>query len=282
MLISLHSRPSLRSSRVLGDAPPPLAPEPVAILAFHRIANRPDDELSFPPARLRQLCAYWRAEYQVVSLGDCLGLAPRMRQSSAAFHPRLVLTFDDGYADNAETAAGILAAAGLPAAFFLPSALIGSSLSYPWDASYSPPPRIMNWAQARQLLRSGFTIGSHTRTHARLSACDPPRREVELRQSRAELERALGVAILDFAFPFGGPGDCRDEDRHAVARAGYRCCLSCYGGLADVAQPLRLRRISMSPRYHATPKAWERQLQRAWREFQCEPAASPAGIRARG
>lgn len=231
----------------------------VGIAAFHRIADGPDDGLSFPPSRFRELCAYWRAEYEVLPLDALFGPLPAAR----AF--RLILTFDDGYADNAEIAAPILEQFGLPATFFLATDFLDapSGRGFPWDRSHRPLPRIMTWRQVETLSRAGFGIGSHTCTHVRLSQCTPPiaRREVE--RSRQQLQAHLGRPVQDFAYPFGGRADCTDGDRRRVQAAGYRCCLGCYGGLSRVGEdPYRLPRIAVNPRDYLTPSAWERQFRR--------------------
>lgn len=245
---------------------PAAAPAPI-IMAFHRIAEHPADELSLPPAVFRALCRHWRARYEVTTLERILSAAPGEGGDGAGAAagggpPRLALTFDDGYADNFETAAPILAEFGFSATFFLATDFIGSNRSFPWDANLRRPPRIMNWDQARELLAAGFALGSHTRSHPRLAKCDNETAARELRESRAELEQRLGAPVLDFAYPFGGAADCREANRAAARAAGYRCCLSCHGGRADARDPFHLNRVSASPVYHATPRDWERQMRR--------------------
>lgn len=233
----------------------------VGIAAFHRIADGPDDGLSFPPARFRDLCAYWRAEYEVLPLGALMAPLP------ATHRLRLALTFDDGYADNAEIAAPILDQFGLPATFFLATDVLNApGRGFPWDQPHRPPPPIMSWRQAADLAQAGFGIGSHTCTHVRLARCDPATARAELTRSRQQLEARLGQKVLDFAYPYGGRADCTDRDRALVQAAGYRSCLSCYGGLSRLGgDPYHLRRIAINPRDYPTPSAWARQLHR-WLE----------------
>ncbi|MGH9474732.1 MAG: polysaccharide deacetylase family protein [Terriglobales bacterium] len=232
-----------------------LAPRSHCIAALHRIAAG-DSELDYPPAKFAELCRYWRDHYETLTL-DCL--LARLAHGHVATQPALVITFDDGYADNAETAADILDRYGLNATFFIPTGAMGGENRFPWDKGQIPRPRLMTWQQVGALHAAGFGIGSHTVTHTRLSAVRGGDLAVELSASRARLEAELGEPVLDFAYPFGGPGDCDFTARTAVRAAGYRCCLSCHGGLvAPGDSPWRLHRIAVSPRWHANPRAWTR------------------------
>jgi peptidoglycan/xylan/chitin deacetylase (PgdA/CDA1 family) len=239
---------------------------PYCVVAFHRIAApaRADDELSYAPDAFAALCRYWREHFEVLSLDR---LWARLAQGDVADHPCLSITFDDGYADNAEVAAPVLDQLDLSATFFLCSGAVGTQPRFPWDAGLSPPPRLMSWTQARELHRAGFGIGSHTVSHARLAAVRGAALSSELEDSRRRLASELGEAPLDLAYPFGGIADCDEVARTAARAAGYRSCFGCHGGLIAAGDsPYRLNRISISPRYHPTPQAWARAYTRArWR-----------------
>jgi peptidoglycan/xylan/chitin deacetylase (PgdA/CDA1 family) len=239
---------------------------PYCVVAFHRIATpaREDDDLSYPAAALDALCRYWRDHFEVLSL-DCL--LARLAHGDAADRPCLSITFDDGYADNAEIAAPVLDRLELSATFFLCTGAVGAANHFAWDAGLAPRPRLMSWDQARELHRAGFGIGSHTVSHARLSSVRGAALAEELQASRRRLEAELGEATADLAYPFGGLDDCDDIARTAARVAGYRSCFSCHGGLIAAGDSLyRLNRIAISARYHPTPQAWARAYTRArWR-----------------
>ncbi|HUX66052.1 MAG TPA: polysaccharide deacetylase family protein [Terriglobales bacterium] len=232
------------------------APWPYSIVAFHRIGGGAVHELDYPAAGLEALGRYWRDHYEILTL-DCL--LARLAHRDAATHPCLTITFDDGYADNAEVAAPILDRLNLSATFFVTTAVIGTRARFAWDAGLAQAPRLMTWAQVRELRAAGFGVGSHTATHARLAGLRGAELHYELVASRQRLQQELGEPVEDFAYPFGGAHDCDAAAREAVRRAGYRCCLSCHGGgVAAADSPFHLRRISISPRHHATPQAWAR------------------------
>ena len=94
----------------------------LSILVFHRVLAQPDP--LFPgeldAARFDQLmCAVARG-FTVLTLGQA------MRLLAAGSLPRraLVITFDDGYADNCEVALPILQRRGLSATFFVASGFL--------------------------------------------------------------------------------------------------------------------------------------------------------------
>ncbi len=232
--------------------------EPAAcIVALHRVSNAWRDELTYPVNAFREMCRYWKDVFEVMALAE---LRRRMtdRARGGSERPLLAITFDDGYADNAEVAAPILLQQELPATFFVVTGALGREPHWRWDRMPHPP-RMMNWQQAQGLEQAGFAIGSHTVSHPRLSRLNPNELRRELEQSLAMLRWHLQMPSLDFAYPFGSPADCRESDRQAIRRAGYASCLSCHGGVLwgnddTYAWP----RISLSPRWHARPLDFSR------------------------
>jgi peptidoglycan/xylan/chitin deacetylase (PgdA/CDA1 family) len=80
-------------------------------------------------------------------------------------------------------------------------------------------PRTVTWSMVRDLHRAGFTIGSHTRTHAWLANESPERGFDEIAGSKRDLEERLGQPVRHFAYP-GGQFTPAVVDM--VAAAGYR------------------------------------------------------------
>lgn len=94
-----------------------LASPRLAVLTFHRVHARPDTLFPGEPdaERFDQLMRLVAGSFRVLSLTQA---ADHLAQASLP--PRsLVLTFDDGYADNAEVALPILQRHGLKASFFV-------------------------------------------------------------------------------------------------------------------------------------------------------------------
>ena len=75
----------------------------------------------------------------------------------------------------------------------------------------------MSAAQIQAVYAAGWEIGSHSLSHADLTA-RPERQKDEIVESRRQLEALLGIPILSFAYPFGAyDGD----SLHYVHQAGY-------------------------------------------------------------
>jgi peptidoglycan/xylan/chitin deacetylase (PgdA/CDA1 family) len=94
------------------------------VLLYHRVAalERDPYELAVHPERFAQHCDVLRRRGAVVPLRETGGLSPT-----------IAITFDDGYADNAAAACGVLESAGLPATFFISTGRLGERSEIWWD-----------------------------------------------------------------------------------------------------------------------------------------------------
>ena len=115
--------------------------------------------------------------------------------------PGLLLTFDDGKANNYTTGKRFLEENGFWGLFFISSALIGHE-------------GYMTWEQVVDLLGCGHGIGCHTATHHRMDASDSPDiLEYEIMHSKKEIENHTGYAINSFCW-------CGGEEEHYTKKAG--------------------------------------------------------------
>lgn len=102
-----------------------------AILLYHRIAEEPFDPwgLAVTPERFRQHVRWLSASGRVIPLGE---FAAKHRDRTLPADA-IAVTFDDGYACLAKTAAPLLEEAGVPATIFIPAEVIERREAFWWD-----------------------------------------------------------------------------------------------------------------------------------------------------
>ncbi len=111
------------------------------------------------------------------------------------------------------------------------------------DPEAAREPRL-SWEELRKLKGYGFTIGSHTVSHALLPGLPEDTVARELMQSKAEIETKLGAAVDAFAYP---NGDWNHDVRRSVENSGYRCAFTVEAGSNDhFTDSFLLRRASIN------------------------------------
>ena len=148
------------------------------------------------------------------------------------------LSFDDGFRNNFTNAVPILRKYGIPAIFFVPSALIDSG----WDEArkfcletthYRAVIEMLRWSDLHEMVSLGFEIGSHTKTHARFSAISNNSMllENEILGSKIELEANIsGYECKYISWPYGKIKDADGESLEMVKKSGYQACFGAYRG----------------------------------------------------
>jgi peptidoglycan/xylan/chitin deacetylase (PgdA/CDA1 family) len=107
--------------------------------------------------------------------------------------------------------------------------------------------RFLSWDEAREMIRGGMAIGSHTHSHHVLSQLQPARQLEELSQSRAILKEQLGIEADVLAYPVGARTSFTGQTQALVRDAGYRAAFSFYGGtnLPGKIAPYDVKRIGV-------------------------------------
>jgi peptidoglycan/xylan/chitin deacetylase (PgdA/CDA1 family) len=240
----------------------------VAVLGYHRVHAGAADPLglSVAPARFAEHLQVIVRMLRPVRLRD----AAESLRTGRVPRRAVVVTFDDGYADNLHAALPLLEQYGVPATMFVTSGNRGGE--FWWDrlarlrlrepgpghdalsarlqhldeaardallrelerqAPLSAPlHRTLTAAELQQLAASSLIeIGAHTVTHAPLSSLAADRQRDELERSRAELEALLDRPVTSFAYPHGA---LTPTTTALVGAAGYEnaCCSK-----QDVATP---------------------------------------------
>jgi peptidoglycan/xylan/chitin deacetylase (PgdA/CDA1 family) len=101
----------------------------------------------------------------------------------------------------------------------------------------------MSWDELRGLEAEGWEIGSHTRTHPRLSQIGDDEIKAELTGSRSECEEKMGGPCTSIAYPYS---DYDERAVRAARDAGYRFAVTVPRG-PRAALPLEWPRVGV---YH--------------------------------
>ncbi len=198
---------------------------PVVVLYHHLVSDR-DHPLAVSTTHMMRQARFLERHYRVVSHDEAI----RMLATGRVDQPTLVLTFDDGYADNALCLRAVTEATGLPVTHFVCTSNLSTGARFVHDVRDGidnfPP---MTWDDARLLLRRGTSFGSHTRSHHDCGTGSPELLRAEIEDSRAEAERGLGAPVTSFSFPWGKRANMSETAR-ALATQTYDHVFSAIGG----------------------------------------------------
>lgn len=102
----------------------------------------------------------------------------------------IVITFDDGNYNIYDNAFPIMQEYNFPGVFYI----VGNRVNSGTNIAHAP--------ELKEMVAAGWEIGSHGYTHTDLTL-DHNIARYEILQSKLDIEDALGVDVLTFAYPFG-------------------------------------------------------------------------------
>lgn len=106
----------------------------------------------------------------------------------------------------------------------------------------------LDWDGARELVRQGYEIGSHSLHHAILSEEEPEEQRRDLVESRRLLQEALGIPALLLAYPNGTGRDYDAATIAAVGAAGHSHAVTMRTGVhAPGVPPYEVHRLGLTP-----------------------------------
>ena len=212
----------------------------VVFLCYHGVTERPQrsptDSTGLHVNRQRFVAQldFLVRRYHFVSLEEYLQASQAGRRLP---NYSLLLTFDDGFRNFLTVAAPLLSARQIPATVFL---ITGNAESTSNEMPETWQPRddttYLSWREAK-FLREKYQIdfGSHTCSHSPLMSLSQPEIVRELRQSREDLTRNLGIDYAALSYPKGE----RSQMLAAAARKqGYSCAVTTERGANEMEHDL--------------------------------------------
>ncbi len=226
-------------------------PEGFPILEYHQVTDAPLDPefevYNVPPAEFAAQLDYLQAQgYTTITLQDFM----RVVHGKASLPDKpIVLTFDDGYADNYATMLPILEAHGMTAVVYVITNEIG-------NAGY------LTFDELKDMQRRGLEIGSHTADHLPLTTLDSATRLRQIRESKIFLEWSGLQTIYSLSYP-NGAFDSQVEE--ILRQSEYLTAVTGEAGLNTLeTNPYELYRVHIrKPRFGLTEfkfRLWKAKL----------------------
>jgi peptidoglycan/xylan/chitin deacetylase (PgdA/CDA1 family) len=212
------------------------------ILMYHAFgaSTEPASHYVIPARRFARQMAWlkWMG-YRVISVQEYL----RCRHE-CSLPPRrsVVITIDDGYADNWSVAYPILRRYRFPATIFVVTNQIGGAYYSHVHSELNGRP-MLSWSEIEALTQAGIEIGGHTRSHPDLTKIPSKQAREEIAGSKVDLEGRFDIAVHVFSYPFG---KYNEYVQALVQESGFLGACSSNTGLNTPITPLfALRRVEI-------------------------------------
>ena len=193
----------------------------IPVLNYHQVEPKDGNPLTLWPEQFEAQMEYLAAEgYTTITIDEMMDA---LENGTSLPEKSVIITFDDGYADNYEYVYPILKKYGFKATIFL---------IYDFTNTY---PNYLTWEQIAEMKDSGLIhFESHTMTHANLAeltSVDELRHEIA--DSHDLLSEKLGYDMHYIAYP---GGRVNEEIERITSAAGYRGGFTVHYGLSTPAE----------------------------------------------
>lgn len=214
--------------------------EGIPILTYHKIKKfsfrRKLKGINISPNLFaKQMAELYQNNFRTISLSELVEYIKKNEIPKKTF----VLTFDDGYKNILQILV-VLEKYNFKATIFLVVNFIGKKNL--WDKNIGlEQESLLEWKDIKELVKRGFSFGSHTLTHPYLTKISFDEMKKEIILSKKILEEKLNTSINFFCYPYG---DFNDKIKEIVRKAGYLGACSIEYGVNNLSTDLfSLKRI---------------------------------------
>lgn len=201
---------------------------PIAVLFYHRVSDHGATPWTINSSDFKRHLDWLQANFDLISLQEAQ-LRIRAKNNDRF---SIAMTFDDGYAENMQTALPELLNRRIPVTYFLATDYIGKNRSFPHDIQHGLTIPTNNWDELRSLIGMGVEFGAHTKTHCDVARLTSPTQLFnEVIGSVRQIESQLGTDCKYFAFPYGRPENMTQAAIDLLAAHGVQGMCSAYGAL---------------------------------------------------
>lgn len=199
----------------------------IPVLNYHKVEDNVDNPLALSVKNFDKQMAYLASKGYTSITAD--QLFSYLYQKGSLPPKPVLITFDDGYADNYTNAYPIMKKYGFTAIIFLITDVVGHDSWY------------MNWDQVKEMQQAGFQFGSHTLSHVALAEVSQEELMLQLVKSREGIEWRLDTPVRYLAYP---GGSYNEQVKDALTAAHYKAAFTVnFGRVNHSSDPLALERI---------------------------------------
>ncbi|EDS78171.1 polysaccharide deacetylase family protein [Clostridium botulinum C str. Eklund] len=187
----------------------------VPVIMYHSIKYEKDNCVRLPKENFEKQIKYLKDNnYTTLTLDE---LYDFFEKNIPIPKKSVVLTFDDGYKDNYDTAYPILKKYGFKATVFVITNCIGTG-------------EYLTEEQLKEMDKNGFDVESHTANHETLTELSYDKQYETVAKSKERLEKLLNKKVKYIAYPCG---KYNNDTVKAVENAGYKMAVTTDGRWSD-------------------------------------------------
>lgn len=208
------------------------------IISYHRINPWYErDALTVKPESFKN-----QINYLISKKFEFILPAEYLEENKKKLEKKVIITFDDGFADNLWFAFKILKEFNIKPLIFLIVDYINTDKIFP-RYKYKDKDRFLNWNEVKEMAENGVEFGSHTLTHPHLTQISIKKAKEEIFNSKKMIEDKIGKEVKFFCYPYG---EFSKEIVEIVKESGYKAAFVTFKrGLKVKESEFTVRRIGI-------------------------------------